>query len=303
MSTRFRHGRIGSILFLGTAIFLSAWAAAVFAENKELLRIGTTGSLGAERPPSEKKAAEAMLKGFIKDETGFDNEIVDEKGWQELAQQLAQNKLQLGAFHGYEFAWAKQQYPSLHPLVLAVEGRTFPIAYVVARKNGPVKSIAGLRGQPIALFNGASSGLLHLFLDREVQALNQQPKNFFSRIVNKSNAEDVLDDVVDGTEQAGVVERSSLEAYKRRKPGRFNQLKEIAQSPEVLPGVIAYYDKHLDAATMDRFRKGLLAANQKERGQTLLMMFRLTGFERVPPSFDQVLTQTQKAFPTPRTAK
>jgi ABC-type phosphate/phosphonate transport system substrate-binding protein len=294
--------RSGPVLFLGA--LLIGWSPSAQAENKpQFLRIGTTGTLKSGRSAPEEKAALAILKSFIKDETGFDNEIVDEKDWQELGDQLAKGKVQLGAFHGYEFAWAQQRDPALRPLVLAVNGQLFPSVYVVTRKNDKARNFAGLQGQSIALLGHAHGGFPHLFLDREVQAHNKQPKTFFSKVVTKDNVEDILDDVVDGTVQAAVVERASLEAYKRRKPGRFNQLKEIAKSPQVLPGVIAYYDKHLNAATLDRFRKGLLSANQKEKGQTLLTMFRLTGFRGVPPNFAQMLTQTQKAFPAPAAVK
>src|SRR5207244_6848780 len=55
-------------------------------------------------------------------------------------------------------------------------------------------------------------------------------KTFFPKITSPENTEDALDDVVDGVVQAAVVDRAGLEAYKRRKPGRFNRLKEVARS-------------------------------------------------------------------------
>ncbi len=296
--------RLGLVVVGAAAVFLIGWVGSADGENNaRSLRIGATSSLGTGRSPAEKKAAENLLKNFIKDETGFDDEIVDEKDWRALAGQLTKGTVQLGAFHGYEFAWAKQRYLRLHPLALAVNEYTYPVVYVVTRKDSKFANLAELRGQSIVLLADGPGDLARLFVDREVQALSQQPKTFFSRIVLKKNAEDLIDDVLDGTEQAGAVERVSLEAYKRRKPGRFNQLKKIAQSPAVLPGVIAYYDKNLDEATLTRFRNGLLSANRKEVGQTLLTMFHLTSFEAVPANFRQMLVQTQKTFPAPQDVK
>jgi hypothetical protein len=103
--------------------------------------------------------------------------------------------------------------------------------------------------------------------------------------------------VVDGVVQATVVDRAGLEAYKRRKPGRFTELKELARSQAMPPTVLAYDEAFLDARTCQRFRDGLMAANKKERGQTLLTFFRLTGFEGIPKDFDQVVAATNKAYP------
>ena len=59
-------------------------------------------------------------------------------------------------------------------------------------------------------------------------------------------------------------------------------------------------DNRLDQATLVRFRRGLLGANRKEKGQVLLTLFRLTGFEAAPANFDRMLAQTQKTFPPPK---
>src|SRR5262249_34366871 len=136
-------------------------------------------------------------------------------------------------------------------------------------------------------------------VERQCQANGKDPKTFFSRITSPTNYEDALDDVVDGVVQATVVDRASLEAYKRRKPGRFNRLKEVVHSQPFPPGVVAYYDGVLDQGPLRRFRDGLLNANRKEKGRTLLTLFRLSGFEPVPGDLEQVLAQTRKAYPPP----
>ena len=53
--------------------------------------------------------------GFIKDETGLNNEILRRDSWQEVADELAKGRLHLALFQGYEFAWAQE-------LLLAVAG-------------------------------------------------------------------------------------------------------------------------------------------------------------------------------------
>jgi ABC-type phosphate/phosphonate transport system substrate-binding protein len=105
--------------------------------------------------------------------------------------------------------------------------------------------------------------------------------------------------VVDGVVQAAAVDRAALEAYKRRKPGRFAQLKPIAHSEPFPPPVVVYKQGALDEATLQRFRRGLFNAARTERGQMMLTLFHLTAFDPVPADFNQVLQTTRKEYPPP----
>lgn len=43
----------------------------------------------------------------------------------------------------------------------------------------------------------------------------------------------------------------------------------------------------------------LLGASRKEKGETTLTLFRLTGFVAVPADFDKVVADTRKTYPPP----
>src|SRR5262249_29423954 len=124
---------------------------------------------------------------------------------------------------------------------------------------------------------------------------------FFSKITFPDNVEDALDDVVDGLVQATVIDRAALDAYKRRKPGRFKRLQEVVRSQPFPPTVVAYYNAALGEATLRRFKDGLLGGASKEKGEMLLTLSRLTGFETVSKDFSRVLAETRKAYPPPGT--
>jgi ABC-type phosphate/phosphonate transport system substrate-binding protein len=94
-----------------------------------------------------------------------------------------------------------------------------------------------------------------------------------------------------------VVDRAALEAFKRRKPGRFKQLKVVTRSQPFPPAVVAYYGSVLEQATLRRFKDALLGAAKKKKGETLLTLSRLTGFEPVPEDFGQELARTRRAYP------
>jgi ABC-type phosphate/phosphonate transport system substrate-binding protein len=268
-------------------------------DKVDVLRIGTSGNLSQAKDAAKEKGNLATLQNFIKDETTFDNEIVRQKDWRELADKMAKGQLHVGVFQGYEFAWAKEQYPDLKPLALAVNLYRYPVVYVVTNRDNAAKDFAGLQGQSLALPD-TSPPYLRLFVEKESKATGKELKDFFSKITSEQSVEDALDDVVDGKVQAVAVDRAALEAYKQRKPGRFAKLKEVAKSEPLPPVVIAYYDKVLDDATLKRFRVGLLGAAKKEKGKTILTLFHLTGFDAVPDDFDKVLTETRKAYPPPK---
>jgi ABC-type phosphate/phosphonate transport system substrate-binding protein len=265
----------------------------------DVLRIGTGGTLSTEKGGKEKGALESLRK-FIQDETGLKNEFLRQKDWQEVTDKLAKGELHLGVYRGFEFAWAQEKQPNLKPLALAINVYRYPVVYVVTRQDSAAKDFAGLQGQSLSI-PVESESLLRLFIESQTRAAGKTPETFFSKVNTDQNVEDALDDVVDKTVQAAAADRVALEAFKRRKPARFKQLKEVAHSGPLPPPVIAYYGNVLDAATRERFTKGLLEANQKDAGQTTLNLFRLTGFETPPTDFGKVLEASRKEYPPPST--
>jgi ABC-type phosphate/phosphonate transport system substrate-binding protein len=113
-----RQFRPGFLLAFPLALALVPQARA------DTLRIGTSGTVSAESP-GEEKGAIANLKSFIKDETGFDNEIVQEPNWQSVVDKMGKGQLQVGVFQGYEFAWAQAKQPALKPLAVAINIYTY----------------------------------------------------------------------------------------------------------------------------------------------------------------------------------
>ncbi len=278
------------------AALLAAPMGAVGQGKITVLRIGTSGTLSTEGGARNEKSSLETLKSFIKDETGLDNEIINEKDWQELAEKMSKGELQVGVFQGFEYAWARPKYPDLKPLAVAVNVYVYPVVYVVARKDDPAKDFAGLQGRSLAML-ADGPGYLQLYVDRQCQLAGKKPDQFFSKISARNNYEDAIDDVVDGVVNATVADRAALERYKHRKPGRFGKLKPVAQSQPLPPATVAYYGNYLDDATRRRFRDGLLDAKNKDKGQTMLTLFRLSGFEVPPQDFDKVLAATREAYP------
>ena len=268
----------------------------------DVLHIGATGTMTGDADSSKEKGAGQTLRRFIKEETGLTNDIVREEDWQKLAERMKKGELHVGVFQGYEFAWAQERHPDLKPLAVAVNGRRYPVAHVLARRDNAAGDFAGLKGQSLCL-PVSNQEFLRLFLERQSEANGQKADAFFSKITAPDNVEDALDDVVDGKVQATVIDGAAFEAYRRRKPGRFKQLKEVARSAPFPAAVVASHGSVLDEATLRRFKDGLLGAAKKDKGEMLLTLSRLTGFEDVPEDYGKVLAATRKAYPPDAGAK
>jgi ABC-type phosphate/phosphonate transport system substrate-binding protein len=301
-----RRHLLGSVL-LGLA---AAWLAglpssdgrAEGAAPPAAVRIGVVRSLFRDVPESAIAILSQPLKALMESQTGMTGQLQPSDGAFNLGKELQNDQVQLGVFHGFEYAWARQKYPDLKPLVVVVNHPSNFHAYLVVARDGKMGSCADLEGQAVALPR-FSREHCHLFLERRCTAGGKTPKEFFAKVTAPSDAEDALDEVFDGRVQAAVVDQPGLDAFKKAKPERFARLRVLQESEPFPAGVIVYHAGALDEKVLRRFREGLLTAHQTVRGKELLALCRLTGFGAVPADFDKQLTAIAKAYPPPSPPK
>ena len=68
-----------------------------------------------------------------------------------VAQQLSGKQVQLGVFHGFEFAWIQKKHPELHPLMVAGNAKQPLRAFVLVAKDSPANTFADLKGKDLAV--------------------------------------------------------------------------------------------------------------------------------------------------------
>jgi ABC-type phosphate/phosphonate transport system substrate-binding protein len=234
----------------------------------------------------------------MEQDTGHQGDSVVVPDFVDLGEQLAQGKLQLGVFHGFEFAWARQKHPKLRPLVIAVNQRRDVRAHLVIRAESPIKDFAGLQGKTLAVPEGTKA-YCRLYLERKCQKAGRDVKAYFGKTTAPANSADGLDDVVDGMVQVTLVDGVSLERFQVGKPARFAKLKELEKSVVFPPTVVAYIDGEVPEATLEPFRKALLNLHTTAKGKQILLEWKLTHFEPVPKDYEQALTDILKAYPPP----
>ena len=279
--------------FLVTALF--AGPAAAGDESLSAVRIGLVKTLFRDVPEALIPIGLRPLKELMLGQTGVSGDLIPSGDAESLARQLKANQVQLAVFHGVEFAWVHQNYPTLKPLVIAVNGHPFLRAHLVVRADSKIGNDADLKGRVVNLARNQDH--CRLFLERRCCPAGENASVFFSGEPVQWCAEDALDNVLDDANQAAVVDETTLEAYRNSKPGCAAKLKTIRQS-ELFPcGVIAYQPGALSDETLTAFRDGLIAAKNSPKAQKLLKSNHLTGFEAVPSDYDQMLLDIAKAYP------
>lgn len=282
-------------------LLVSGVYPSVFAQEAPppgAVRIGLMRSLFRGLPEPVLKASLPPFRVLVEAQTGVPGQLVAVGEVSEMAERLDRADLHLGVFHGIEFAWAREHYPDLRPLVLAVNQQRHLRACLLVGAGSTARDFASLRGQALALPLGTREHC-RLFLERQCRVQGEAPADFFQRLTTPPTAEDALDDVVDGVVAATVVDELAVEAFRRRKPGRYARLHQALVSETFPAAVIAYRAGALGGETLGRFRQGLLDAPRHPRAQQLLTLWKLTGFEEVPADYEQTLAAILQAYPPP----
>jgi ABC-type phosphate/phosphonate transport system substrate-binding protein len=220
---------------------------------------------------------------------------------EQLGPRLADDRLSFGVFQGFEFAWAKRAHADLQPLVIAAPKDKNLRAYLVVSAGSSATTLADLKGKTLAM-GCRTRGFCHLFLERECLARGAPPADFFATVCKPRNTEEALNFVVNGRADAAVVDGVCLDNYQEQRPTRFARLKKIVRSEVFPPGVLAYRNGRLGKDLLRRFQEGLVNASESPEGKELLRLCQITGFETVPPDFDEMLTHIAKVYPPPKKA-
>jgi ABC-type phosphate/phosphonate transport system substrate-binding protein len=288
---------------LAAVAMLLATAGAVLSAGKAAtatgrVRIAMVNSLFRDTPPSVIRVMMQPFAALMQSQTGLPGELIPGGDAAQLGQLLSEDKANVGVFHGFEFAWARQRYPELRPLLIAINQDRLLQALIVTRADASASSLPDLKGKALALPRCTREHCF-LFLEHRCLECGQEPSRFFSTITAPPSVEDALDDVVDGIVQSAIVDGVSLKCYERRKPGRFSQLKAIQRSERFPAAVVAYRPGTMDEDTLRRFRDGLIKANKGALGRQFLTLWKLTAFEPVPDDYEQTLAEILKAYPHP----
>jgi len=275
-----------------------ATAAATIAQDPQVIPIGLADSLVSDLSPGKRKIVETDFPDMVKEFTGFASKVeLGGDPWTG-AKKLAGGDWRLGVFQGVEFAWLQAQDAKLQPLMVAVGRDKTLHALLIVKSDSKASGIADLKGKEINLLTGREHN--RLFANK---AAGGDPSKFFAKVNATSNSENAIDDVLRGKAEAAVVDSSALESYREIQPGRFKRLKVIAKSEPFPASVIACRQGGLSDAVLEKFKTGMLKANDSDKGRDMMANFNIVAFAMPPTDFAKQLEEVRKAYPPPGNGK
>jgi ABC-type phosphate/phosphonate transport system substrate-binding protein len=273
-------------------------AAAEEAGGRATVRIGLVETLFPDTPEPLMQVMIRPFKSLLETQTGVRGQVVVGGDAESVSRQLKEDRIQLGVFHGIEFAWARLKNPDLRPLLIAVNRNRVLRACLVVSAACQARDYADLKGKKVGLPR-LSRDHCRLFLERRCCKEGCTPARFYGEVSNPQDPEDALDAVVDGKLDGAVIDLVALENFRKLKPGRAARLKILQQSEPFPSAVIAYQLGGLAEGLLDRFRQGMISARSTRHGRQLLEMCRITAFEAVPSDYEELLVSIVKAYPPP----
>lgn len=294
-----RRNRVRNAFLLSIATLVLLTVGTTHAQQTGPVKIGLPKNMFRDFPEVTVQALLPTFTKLMESQTGVKGQPVLLSGPEEVRQQLAEGKIQLAVFHGFEYAWAQSKNPELKPLVIAVSQNNPKLtAQIIVANDSKVSKFEDLQGKQLAIPRGTREHC-RLFASRRTQERGHRLEKFFSRITKPSDPGSALNDVATGKVDATVVDGNAWEDYKWIEPVKSRRLRPLMQS-EVFPtGVIVYKQGGVPDSTLQKFKDGLSVAHTKVEGKTLMQLWKLTRFDNIPADYQDTLNNIVKAYPPP----
>ena len=268
------------------------------AEKQKAVRIGMMRTIFKDTPDSLLQILMKPFSSVMESQTGLSGDLVMSPSYDKLGKQLCDGEIQVGVFHGFEFAWAKLKYPDLEPLMLAVNNKAILKSYVVVADNSGIKSVDDLKGKSVSFARGNREHC-RLFLEHRILPANTGSGKIFGKINLNAYAEDAFDGLASGEVEVVLSDSAPWESFKLQKPGTAGKLRVVMISEEFIPAVIGYNPKKLDQNIRDSFKNGMLSASGNPKSKRMLEFVKISSFETIPEDFNEQMSEMLKSYPAP----
>lgn len=283
------------LVFSAVVALLLVPAPPARAADPAELKIGMLSGMFRDQQPKVIQAMARPFRDLMTKHVGYngDVEVVDDPFT--LCAKLKENKVQLGVFHGFEFAWAQQKCDDLVPLIVTCPPGGCVQAVVVVPIDSPVKSVADLHGE-VLIPRGAKAHTL-VYLDKLRDGL---PADVATPAAKPDKTpEDVLNAVSEGSAKAALIDVGALDGYKVLNPSGAKGLRMLARSEEFPPAVVCYRKGTLTDDQAAKIRDGMTASCKTPTGKMLMTLWNLKGFEAPPKTYQSSLDVILKSYPAP----
>jgi len=282
------------LAYIGTLALLLP--SVMFAEEPTVYRIGVSKSMFRDVPPALAKLAGQPFQDLMREQTGLTGEIIQESDPLAMARSIEEGKFHMGVFPGHEFAWAKEKYPDLQPLICSIYRPREVQAVILVRYDCKATDLAGLNGCKLALAPTLKDHA-RLFLERK-RSEDMEGGNFCST-EKASNVHDAINKLLDSEVDVTVADSADWSYFEKLYPGAAKNLKILAKSEEFPPTVLVFKKGALPEPVLVKIRDGFLSAHEASKAARIMKIIRIERFSIIPDGYDESLRVCRKSYPKP----
>jgi ABC-type phosphate/phosphonate transport system substrate-binding protein len=279
------------IFVIGVAVLYPFLAMAESRQDSKPVKVALLESVFSGQDREQVVKQIQPFADIVQRETGR-KATFDIYSFKEMEPAFSRGDIQLVILTGLEYGWVRAKNDQARALLHASIDAGATQTVVVVGQNDKAKELKDLSGANVA-FPERVSFLTEYYL----KSILGKPAADAFKVQRLDNVDDTLEAVIDGKAQAAVVTKSNIRVFEERKPGRYRRLRVLHESPVFPPATVMYHAKYAEQDALRRFEDALLKANQKPEGNRVLTLYKLKGFEKLPPDFDTKVASMAKQFP------
>jgi phosphonate transport system substrate-binding protein len=218
------------------------------------------------------------LKKYLEETLKKPVEIIVTTDYSSMIEAMRFGRIEVGYFGPFSYVLAKSKAPDIEPFAVGVErGKPYYNSIIIATADGPVKDIAGIKGQPFAYGDQASTSS-HL-APRTLLAKKGLIGEKDYKVVHLGKHDAVARAVAAGQVPAGALSEAIYRVLVQDKKVDPSKLKEIALS-DPIPNYPMTLQGYLKPELKNQIKKAFLELNDT----TILKLFRV---EKLAPATDK----------------
>lgn len=276
-----RHLLATALAFVGTLPATSAFGQSA---NPAKLRV----ALLPDENASTLIQNAQPLKLHLAKALGKDIEIIVTTDYSSMIEAMRFGRIEIAYFGPFSYVLAKTRAPGIEPFAVGIEkGSPTYFSILIATKDGPVKTVADIRGKPFGFGDQASTSS-HL-APRAFLVKNGLEGDKDYKVVHLGTHDAVARAVQAGQVPAGALSEQIFRSLVERKIIDESRVVKLALT-DPLPNYPLTLQGNLDPALKDAIRKAFLEVKDKE----VLRAFRVDGFAATDDGAYDVLREMAK---------
>jgi phosphonate transport system substrate-binding protein len=274
-------------LFLhGTAAALALTPVAAFAQAKDPAKL-RVALLPDENAATLIQQAQP-LKAHLEKALGKQIELIVTTDYSSMIEAMRFGRIEVAYFGPFSYVLAKSRAPGIEPFAVGIEkGSPTYNSIIIAQADGPVKSLADIKGKPFGYGDQASTSS-HL-IPRAHLLKNGLDGNKDYKPVHLGTHDGVARAVQNGQVPAGALSKAIYEALLQRKSIDGAKLTVIAIT-DPIPNYPMVMQGDLAPPLKDNIRKAFIDL----KDPVILKSFRVEGFAATDDKAYDILRDTAK---------